>query len=179
MTKTPREHALLDLEMRRRLLAVVRQYPGLHIREAARQLDTSMALVEYHVSLLEPSDLLRVERGDRYARLYAAGARQPNERERRQLAVVRQRIPLQVTLYVLDRGASKHGDIAEALDLSKSKLSFHLRKLETAGVIHKLDSGLFDVPDAKAMHRLLTDFPPTTELRNEFAALWLKLYGSH
>lgn len=173
-----REHALLDLEMRRRLVALVRQYPGLHIREAARQLGTSMALVEYHVALLSDSALVRVERDAGYARLYAVGKHDPDERERSVLAVLRGRIPLQLALYLLDRAEPvKHGDIATALGLGKSKLSFHLRKLEAAGVARKTAEGAFEARDPQRLHRLLADFPPTSDLRNEFAKLWLSLYG--
>lgn len=178
MNPPPSEHALLDLEMRRRLVAVVRQYPGLHIREAARQLNTSMALVEYHVGLLAESDLLRVEKDDRYARLYATGPRAPDQGEKALLAVLRERLPLRITLFLLDRGEPiKHGEMAQALELGKSKLSFHLRKLEAAGVVRKTTEGAFESIEPKRLHRLLADFPPTSELRSEFAKLWLSLYG--
>lgn len=177
MTRTPRQHALLDLQMRQRLVALVRAYPGLHIREAARQLDTSMALVEYHVQLLNEAGLLRIDKDDRYVRLYVDGPKQPDPAERALLALLRERLPLQVTLYLLDRGEpARHGEIAAALDIAKSKLSFHLRKLEAAGVVGKTTEGAFQVANPRAIQRLLAEFPPTTSLRNEFAKLWLSLY---
>lgn len=178
MSPPPSEHALLDLEMRRRLVALVRKYPGLHIREAARQLATSMALVEYHVNLLAQSGLVNVEKDERYARLYAVGRAEPNDTEKALLAILRERLPLRLTLYLLDRDEPvKHGEMADALDLGKSKLSFHLRKLEAAGVVRKTADGAFEAVEPKRLHRLLADFPPTSDLRQEFAKLWLSLYG--
>jgi predicted transcriptional regulator len=177
MSRTGRQHSLLDLEMRRRLMALVKEYPGIHAREAARQLDTSVALVEYHTRILSDADLLRVAKGDRYARLYAVGAQDPTKQDRDLLAILRERLPLNITLHLLDRSEpAKHGDIATALEMSKSKLSFHLRKLEAAGVLRKNKQGLFEIIQPKRLTALLTNFPPTSELRSEFAKLWLSLY---
>lgn len=178
MTRAPRGHALLELAMRRRLLALVAEYPGLHVREAARQLGTSLALVEYHVALLEQSGLVEVRRDERYARLYAAGRAAPGDADRAVLGVLRARLPLQVTLYLLDRGEpAKHGEVAQALGIGKSKLSFHLRKLEAAGVVAKTPEGAFTVVQPRRVQRLLWTYQPTPDLRESFAELWLSLYG--
>jgi DNA-binding IclR family transcriptional regulator len=82
-----------------------------------------------------------------------------------------------VTLHLMDRGATKHRDLAEALGMGKSKLSFHLRKLESAGIVAKDAEGHFRVADPKRVHRLLAAYPPTSDLRQEFADVWLALYG--
>ena len=178
MTRAPEGHALLDLEMRRRVLHVVQQYPGLHVREAARQLGTSLALVEYHVRLLEEAELVEVRRDDRYSRLFAVQRSGPTEDERALLALLRERLPLRITLHLLDHGGpAKHGEIAQALAMGKSKLSFHLRKLEAAGIVARTDEGTFDLVQPRRVQRLLYTYKPTPDLREEFAKLWLALYG--
>ena len=88
-----------------------------------------------------------------------------------------ERLPLQVTLHLLHKGPAKHKDLADALGMGKSKLSFHLRKLEAAGIVAKDGEGRFGVTDAPRVERLLTAFPPTKDLRDEFADVWLNLYG--
>jgi DNA-binding transcriptional ArsR family regulator len=177
MAPAPRGDPLLDLDMRRRLYATVREFPGIHVREAARQLGTSLALVEYHLPLLRDHGLVTVEKDDRYARIYPKDAGAPDPRDRAAVGVLRERLPLQVTLRLLDAGASKHKDLAEALGMGKSKLSFHLRKLEAAGIVEKDAEGRFGVADARRVQRLLLAFPPTKDLREEFADVWLSLYG--
>lgn len=178
MGSDPQGNPLLDLDMRRRLYATVREYPGIHVREAARQLGTSQALVEYHLALLRDNGLVTVEKEDRYARLYArdAGAA-PDKKDRAAVAVLRERLPLQVVLRLLDGGPAKHKDLADALGMGKSKLSFHLRKLEAAGVVAKDAEGRFAIADPKRVQRLLAAYPPTQDLREEFADVWLGLYG--
>jgi predicted transcriptional regulator len=173
----PSRDPILELEMRRRLHALVQDYPGIHIREAARQLDTSQALVEYHVALLRDHGLLTVEKEDRYARLFPVGKAAQSPADRASVGLLRERLPLRVTLHLLDNGPTKHKDLADALDLGKSKLSFHLRKLEAAGLVGKDAEGRFEVRDAARVRSLLDAFPPTKDLREEFADVWLSLYG--
>ncbi len=168
---------VLDLGMRRRIYALVQGYPGIHVREAARQLDTSMALIEYHVAVLEQHGLVMRERDDNHIRLYAS-ASTPAPADRAKLGVLRERLPLQVSLYLLDRGEGvAHGRIAQDLGMGKSKLSFHLRKLEAAGIVRKQDDGQFALIDGPGLQRLLLEHEPTPELRRDFADVWLKLYG--
>jgi predicted transcriptional regulator len=167
----------LQLAIRRRLFALVKEYPGLHVREAARQLDTSMALVEYHLALLVEHCLVTVQKDDRYARLYPVDAPAPKPADREAIGVLRQRLPLRITLSLLDDGPQKHKDLAEALGLGKSTLSFHLRKLEAAGLVRKDADGTFAAKEPARVLRLLLAFPPTKGLREEFADVWLSLYG--
>lgn len=167
----------LELATRRRLYAVVKEYPGIHVREAARQLGTSMALVEYHLALLRDHGLVSVSKEDGYARLYPTDAPAPSPAEREKVGLLRQRLPLRVTLTLLDDGPAKHKDLAEALGLGKSTLSFHLRKLEAAGLVARDAEGRFAVKDPPRVLRLLLAYPPTQDLRQAFADVWLSLYG--
>lgn len=172
---------LLDLEMRRRIFALVQSYPGLHIREAARQLETSTALVEYHVAILRDNGLVREERDERYVRLFVTEPRGegPTPAEREVLQALRARLPLQVALYLLDHDAPvQHKRMVEDLGLGKSTLSFHLRKLEAAGVVRKTSQGLFEPRDRARLLRLLLAYQPTPDLLQEFADTWSSLYGS-
>lgn len=167
----------LELAIRRRLYALVKAYPGIHVREAARQLDTSMALVEYHLALLKEHGLVTVQKDDRYARLYPTDVPAPGAGERERVGLLRQRLPLRITLTLLDNGPVKHKDLAEALGLGKSTLSFHLRKLEAADLIRRDPEGRFAVHEPAKVLRLLVAYPPTEDLRQAFADVWLSLYG--
>ena len=170
---------LLDLEARRRLFQLIQDYPGLHEREAARQLGTSQALVNFHRLVLEEHGLTRAERGDGTIRMYARQApAQPTADERRLLAALRNRLNLQLTLVLLSLGRpAKHIELVELAGMGKSKVSFYLRKLEDAGIVRKTAEGLFAIEDPKQVHHVLTRFRPTPDLVEEFSDLWSSLYG--
>ncbi|MFA5943440.1 MAG: ArsR family transcriptional regulator [Candidatus Thermoplasmatota archaeon] len=169
---------LLDLEVRRRLFQLIQDYPGLHEREAARQLRTSQALVNFHRVILDQNGLLRLERGDGTVRMYArAMPAGPTTEERRILGVLRNRLNLHLTLILLRFGRpTKHGELAEASALSKSKVSFYLRKLEAADIVRKTAEGTFVVTDQRLIHRTLARFQPTPDLLQAFSDLWSALY---
>ncbi len=166
-----------ELDTRRRLLALIRKYPGLHVREAARQLDTSVALVEYHVPALLEAGLVEEERDDRYQRLYPVGKDHVLSKEdRRALALLRQATPVRVVLVLLERDEERHAGIAAALGVGKSTLSFHLKKLERAGIIEKTDAGAYRLTDARRTSALLLEHEPTPSMRDDFADLWGTFY---
>lgn len=169
---------LLDLEARRRLFQLIQDYPGLHEREAARQLGTSQALVNFHRTVLEQHGLVRVERGDGTLRMYARLARTtPTADERKILGAMRNRTNLHVALVLLSLGRPvKHGELVETLQMGKSTVSFYLRKLEAAGLVTKNEDGLFALHDPRKLHLVLTKYHPTPDLLEEFTQLWSNLY---
>jgi DNA-binding transcriptional ArsR family regulator len=175
-----RPEGVLGLEMRRRLFTTIGSYPGLHVRELARQLGTSVALVEYHLAVLRENSLVRIQEEHGYNRVFALGQRrqEPSPAERRLLATLRRKLPLRITLFLLDHERPvPHGALAEALDLGKSKLSFHLRNLEAAGVVRKAPDGGYEPVDRRHLLRLILENQPTPDVKQEFAELWLSLYG--
>lgn len=174
----PRPDPLLELEARRRLFQLIQDYPGLHEREAARQLGTSQALVHFHRAILEEHGLVRAERGDGFLRMYARTARTtPTADERRILGAMRNRTNLHVALVLLSLGRpAKHGELVEALGMGKSSVSFYLRKLESAGLVAKNDEGSFALIEPRKLHLVLTKYQPTPDLLEEFTQLWSNLY---
>jgi DNA-binding transcriptional ArsR family regulator len=102
----------------------------------------------------------------------------PTAAEREVLQALRARLPLQVTLYLLDQdGPVQHKRLCADLDLGKSTLSFHLRKLEAAGVVRKTPDGRFEPRERAHLLRLLLAYQPTPDLLQEFADTWSSLYG--
>lgn len=168
-----------DVEMRRRLLALIRRYPGLHVREAARQLDTSVALVEYHVPFLLEAGVVEEERDERYQRLYPVGeGHRLTAADRAVVSLLRQPTPFRVTLVLLERGEARHVDLAEVLDVGKSTLSFHLRKMERRGLVEKTGAGSYRLRHPERTSRLLLAHQPTKEMRDDFADLWTNFYDA-
>lgn len=174
------QDAILELKMRRRLYQLVMEYPGLHVRELARQLDTSASLVEYHLNHLLDRGLVSDMREDRYQRIYPTEGQAAllGDQERRTLGLLRERLPLSILLYLLDQdgAVAKHKDICAALGLGKSKLTFHLKKLQAAGVVEKTPDASFQVVRPELVSWLMVAYQPTPDMKQEFADLWLALY---
>ena len=161
-----------------RLLAVVEAYPGLHVRELARQLGTSVALVEYHLEALAAQGRVELRADLRYRRAYLRGAGAVPASDRAALDLLRRRLPLRIVLELLNAEAPlRHTELAERLGMGKSKLSFHLGALEEARLVERDAAGALRVREAARMRRLLERWKPTPDLLSDFEDAWGDLYG--
>jgi predicted transcriptional regulator len=165
--------------MRRRVYRHVLQYPGVHLRGVEQQLGISSALASYHLHELEKGRWLRSYDMEGYTRWFPGPRSQEarlSRRERKLLALLREEAALQVALVLLDRGGATHGELVEALGLAKSTVSYHVAKMERAGLVHHRQERV-ELADPDLTDSLLLRFEPTPDLLARFARLWGDLYG--
>ncbi len=161
------------MDMPQRILNTIRAYPGLHLRELARQMDTSVTLIEYHVPGLEAAGHVRRVEEDGVHRLYASN----QQLDEQLIACLRDSKRLQITLVLLQEDAMRHGDLAAATGLGKSTLSFHLKRLERAGVATRDERGQILLADPAGVRAVLATHRPTPDLVDRFGDMWGQLYG--
>ncbi len=166
-----------EADPRDRLYRLIGAYPGLHLRELARQASISEALAGYHMRHFVSEGLIEGVEDGNYLRLFATQGRRPRDPDQQTIAVLRQRIPLQIVLLLLERKAATHGEIASELDLAKSTASYHLAKLVEHGVVADAAGRAFAVRDRTHIMRLLDTWRPTSALSENFEATWAGLYG--
>jgi predicted transcriptional regulator len=172
---------LLDLEMRRRIVAHIQGYPGLHAREIARQLGIDQSLLEYHLERLAAGGHVLLEFDSRFKRAYPrpAGAAVPaTPSERRMLGALRDDIHLSIVLHLLNAGPLAHKDLAERVGLSKSLLSYHLDKLQARSLVRKGADGRFAVQSPDRVEAMLLRHQPTEDFLSRFVSLWDAFYES-
>lgn len=172
---------ILELDTRRDLYELIMKYPGLHMREIHRQLDMPIALVEYHLNFMEKSEVVQsIEEGG-YRRYYVHSDREKDitarigHPERMILGLLRQEIPLKIILFLLNNKQASHTVIASHLNISPSKLSYHLNKLLKYNIIKKLgrpDGKGYIIENEKDILRLLMTHKPPHDMLDEFSELW-------
>lgn len=159
----------------------MQEYPGLHLREVARQADMSPKHVEYHLRRLEKAGLVNSRQDDRYRRYHptqegTTGRRDVVDRhQKKALAMLRRPVPLHVVLLLLDRDAMDHASLREATGVAHGTLSYHLKKLEEQGVIRSRPEGrrrIYQVVDADGAEGLLIRFRPPDALVQGFIDTW-------
>lgn len=168
---------------RERILAVVQRFPGIHFRGIVKELETSTALVRYHLQGLEEAGEVRhAEVGGfvRYFPVEAYGELDPADR--RHLAVLRQERPLEIVLALLELGPMQHRDLHEVLGGSKGTLTYHLQKLEGAGLVRRVARGPergFHLVDEAHVRHLLARFEPASDIVERVHDTWDDLFGGH
>ncbi|MDI6855847.1 MAG: winged helix-turn-helix transcriptional regulator [Candidatus Thermoplasmatota archaeon] len=169
---------LLLLESRRKIYRVIESNQGIHLREISRILGMHLSLVEHHLNYMAKHELINAIEEGGYKRYYT-GKEIIGARDKRVLALLRQKMPLKIVLFILEHPNSRHKDILTQLNISGSTLSFHLKKLVKAGMLNVGSQGSeksYDINDKRAVLRLLIEYKPAgEELTESFVELWEQL----
>ena len=119
---------------RRRIDEHVRTKPGIHFNAIARDLDLAPGQVQYHVHRLLDSNRLVA------TSLYGKTHYYPPEFdgwERGVLALFRRETARGILLYLLQEGSAAPDEVADALDVARSTLEWHLDHLIEQDVVEK------------------------------------------
>lgn len=132
--KAEEEGEVFSLERRRRIYQFIRSHPGFHLRALERRLPISLGDLRYHLDYLEKRGLITTK-DDGFRKTYFS-SRDVYLLDRDVLALLRQRLPRRVILHLLLVPSATFEELRAPLDVSKSTLSFHLKKLTKRKVVH-------------------------------------------
>jgi predicted transcriptional regulator len=129
---------VLELEIRRTIYEAVKKYAGCHLREIQRRCKLPMGTVRYHLNYLARHGLILGESTGNKLRYY------PQEFSPKHtvlLGHLRQQSMRRIILIILSEKNPPHEKIVEALRLSPSTVTWHLKKLEDAKVVRAQKKG--------------------------------------
>lgn len=142
------EKNVLELETRRNLYEIIKNNPGLHLREISRQSGLLPSLVEYHIRYLVKYDLVYSAKEQNYLRFYCSkspannGYSIPlNNRQKKILHLLRKNVALKIVYLILRKNSVKHKDILDEIDKSGSTLSYYLDKMVKADILKHTRTG--------------------------------------
>lgn len=133
---------VLEHPQRARLLDAVQADPGVHFQELSRRLGLGHGVLEHHLRKLVDAELVVVRRSAGYTCYF------PKATDRRVMdaaPMLRSGGSRAVLAAVAQRPGTSSRDLAAHLGLAPSTVSYHLKRLETAGLV---------LPDARAGVRL-------------------------
>jgi predicted transcriptional regulator len=125
----------LELENRRHLYKLIEKFPGIHFRELFRKLDISMGSLEYHLQVLEKSELIYLKKEGGFTRYFVQGKLDEIDKK---LATMLRNDRLRKLLFtlILNPGIS-HKRLIKELNWPKSTISFYLKKLHNKDIIEE------------------------------------------
>lgn len=118
---------------RRRILSYLATNPGVHVRRIGRALSLSTGLLSYHLAVLEERGLVRAESDGHRKRYFPAHAF--TLEERRILGLLQERVPRRILRALDDHGLRTFDELRRSAGVTKSTLSYHLKKLRRSGVV--------------------------------------------
>lgn len=103
------------------------------MREIERESGLQVGVLTYHLRVLTEAGLVRTEDEGNHERFFPSDGFVLTDR--RTISYLRNRSTRALLMYVLDRGRMSFKDLRSALGISKSTLSYHLRRLSEAGMV--------------------------------------------
>ncbi|MBX8631082.1 MAG: ArsR family transcriptional regulator [Thermoplasmata archaeon] len=168
----------LSLETRRRIFQFIRERPGSYPREIVRELSLQFGVVQYHLGVLVDLRILTfVDDGFR-KRYYVS--REVKSSDRQMLSVLKLDTPRRIVLHLFQKGEASFDEIRSQFGFSKSALSFHMKKLLSAGIVGEKRSSsrsTYYIVDRDAVARILITYRSSflDNLVDSFIDSWLRL----
>jgi predicted transcriptional regulator len=177
MKEDPRE--ALELDTRKRIYQFLEEVPGAHFREIHRRLEIPTSVVEYHLKYMENRDLVVSRMEGRYKRYYVQGAM--GSADKTLLSLLRQKVPRRIVMQVALRPGINHRELTDAIRISPSTLSYHMKKLVSKGVIRQAREGrqnTYWLVDETGVARALMTYKEgfMDEAVDSFTEIWLDIH---
>ena len=169
------EEEILELENRRRIYQLVSKYPGMYLREIEKNLGLSIGVLEYHLSYLEKKDILSVEREGHRKRYFIR--EDVSYGDKATISILRQQTPRRVVIYLMLNPGSSFQEILAQFSMSKSTLSFHMKKITAAEIITSEKRGretVYTVRDQENIARVILTYKASflDSVVDHFAEIW-------
>ena len=124
---------LLDLPVRKKLTEYIRKNPGVHFRQITRDLQLAVGQLDFHLNALVKGDVLIKDGSTSNARYFVRDSF--TREERKAMSHLRREIPRGIVIFLMENpGATPH-EILQMFDFTHATLSYHLRRLEKAGIL--------------------------------------------
>lgn len=142
----------LDLDSRRRIYDLIRARPGTYLREMERELGMQVGMLTHHLRVLTEAGLIRAVPEGNHVRYFTE--ERFVQKDSNALSYLRTRTSRDILIYVLDRETIRLSELIALTGMTKSTMSYHLKRLNAAGMI-RVDKGEFTTVSAVDPERLV------------------------
>lgn len=156
------------------LFQLVKRRPGIHIREAQRRTGLGLGNTVYQLQKLSSLGLIDSNKVGKYKRYYPINIGAYDRSILSALLIPSRR---RILLFLLANKRSTLPELASNLRLSKSTIIWHIKILQTSGIIRTKsieETFEFRLTDPKAVSTVLSRFRPSTidRLSEGFLKSW-------
>ena len=127
--------ASANFSTRATILQYIVENPGVYLRETAEFLLLPVAVVEYHVSVLEKSGQVEDFQNGRYKRFFAAGVY--GDMQKKVISQMRQDTPSKILAALASNASAgnSHTQLAKSLGITSQALTWQIGRLKALGLV--------------------------------------------
>lgn len=142
-----RKDEVLSQDTRNTIFELIKNNEGLHFRKICRLLDKKMGVVQYHVSVLEKSGMIRSVRDGRYKCFFCTNAIKnvnvaPEMRNKEEIQMhetivtsLRRKTPQILITYLAQNKTASHQTLSDIAQVSPQAITFHTQRLVSFNII--------------------------------------------
>lgn len=132
---------LLELETRKTIYTLIKNRPGIYLRELERETNFTIGQLTYHLPILVKANLIKEETAGRFKRFYPLGL---DAHERKILPLLRRPNLRKIIILVLESKIITNKGLSEKMSLSPATISWYIQILKDANLIRNetTDNGI-------------------------------------
>jgi DNA-binding MarR family transcriptional regulator len=124
-----------------RVYDYIKNHPGSHLRKISKELAMTTSDTQYWCNRLEKMALVRSRRLGLYKTYYPASIL--GERHEHILAILQQKTPSIIVLYLIENSGASQKDIAQHTGFAAATISWHMSRLIEFGIVYNIKKGKF------------------------------------
>ncbi len=168
----------LELETRRAIYEYIAKYPGTYLRAIEKATGFQMGLLEYHLQYMEKHGILSSE-DDGYRKRYFV-KEEVQYLDKAVISILRQKTPREIIIHIMLNRRASFQEIQKVMNISKSTLSFHLKKMTESDMLVVEKEGrqnIYSVKDEERVARVLITYRQSflDNVVDRFVDAWLEL----
>jgi DNA-binding transcriptional ArsR family regulator len=147
---------VLEHPMRQHLMRAIEARPGIHLRELASAHSTAVTNTQWHLRKLEQAGLVKTQKMQGRRLYYPVQGGQATKAQAVENAALRNPNAERVSQFLAANAGCNQRVLSEGLGMNPGTVRWHLRKLESAGLVRVIQEG------SQARYFLMKPLPRAT-----------------
>jgi len=124
-----------------RVYDYIKNHPGSHLRKISKELDMTTSDTQYWCNKLEKMASVNSRRLGLYKTYYPASIL--GERHENILAILQQKTPRNIVLYLMENSGATQKDLAQYTGFAGATINWHMSRLIEMGIVYSSREGKF------------------------------------
>ena len=126
---------------KQRIYTYVKDNPGSHLRKISKDLAIAMGDVQYHLTNLEKTSLIKSRRIGFYRTYYTVSIL--GERYESILAILQQETPREIVIYLIENPGATQSEIVYRIGFTAPTIIWHMTRLIEINLVQRRNKGKF------------------------------------